>query len=264
MSINNEQYIKTIVRGTELYFRSFALADGMYHHEGAIEWIAPLPDGRGPAVVFKVSLSDSAGEAIETLIPDLQSGKVPSCWVLSPLSNPKIFDILVSNGFTGGPDSGEWGMAMDMHTIANLPAPNTLVEVKKVASPADFKLWMDVVNAALHGWEMLTIDHYTVWLEREELAFYLGYIDGVPVSTAATFQDGNSAAVEFVSTLKEFQGKGAGYAVCQRALCDLQAKHIETATLIAFADGVKLYEKLGFKKYYDQVMYIFQQAGGLT
>lgn len=258
--MNHEQYIQTIVSGTEAYFRAFALADRMSHQQGAIEWVAPLPGGKGPALVFKVSLSDSAEEAIEKLIPELQDGKVPSIWVLSPLTNPKIFNLLAEKGFAGGPDSSEWGMAMEMKTLADLPAPNPLVEVKKVISLTDFQVWMDVVNTALHGWDMLTIEHYSAWLVREEFAFYLGYIDGVPVSTVATIRNGNSAGVEFVSTLREYHGRGAGYTVCLRALHDLQATHIETATLIAFADGVKLYEKLGFRKYYNQVMYSFRKV----
>ncbi len=258
--MNKEQKIEAIVKANELYFRSFALVDGIFHHEGDIEWIAPLLGTSGPALVFKVSLSDTAGELIERLIPDIQSGKIPSCWVLSPLSNSKISDILLSSGFTGGLGSGEYGMAMDMNTLANLPAPSNIVEVKKVTSIADFKVWIDVVNTALHGWDMLSIEQYSVWLNREEFAFYLGYIDGVPISTAATMQDSKCAGVEFVSTQKEYRHKGAAYAVCHKALFDLQSNNVETVTLVSLPGADKLYEKLGFKPYYEQLLFLYQNT----
>lgn len=259
MAMTNEQYTQTIIEDTEVYFRAFTLADNFSHHEGDIEWIAPVPGTRGPYLVFKVSFSDKTEEVIERLMPDVQNGKAPSFWVLSPLSNPKLFDILRSKGFTGGlSGSGEWGMAADMSVLADLPAPSDLVEVKKVTSIPDFKVWMDVVNTALHGWDLLTIEHFSVWLERKELVFYLGYLDGVPVSTVATIQNSNSAGVEFVSTLEEYRHQGAAYAVCLKALRDLQGKNIETATLTCFS--TKLYERLGFKPYYEQVFFNFQKA----
>lgn len=259
--LNSQQYIETIVRNTEQYFRALALAENMQHHTGDIEWIAPLPGVRGPALVFNVSLHDAPGEVIERLIPDLQNGKVPSCWVLSPLCSPEIVDVLLSNGFTGGADSGEYGMAMDMDILTDLSMPSGLVEVKKVTSIPEFKVWMDVVNTVLHGWDLLTIEQHSAWLEREELAFYLGYINGFPVSTAATIHGGRSAGVEFVSTLKEYRRQGTAYAVCHKALCDLQASNVETATLTSLAEADKLYEKLGFKRYYEQQLFFFQKAG---
>jgi GNAT superfamily N-acetyltransferase len=259
--MNKGQYIEAIVKGVEVYFRSFALADGISHQNGDIEWIAPLPGFRGPALVFRVSLSDVTGEVIERLIPDLQNGNIPSCWVLSPLSNPEIFDVLLSNGFKGGAGSGEYGMAMDVNSLSDLRTPSNLIEVKKVTSVTDFKVWMDVVNTALHGWAMLTIEQYSAWLEREGLAFYLGYLDGMPVSTAATFRDGKSAGVEFVSTLKEYRRQGAAYAVCHKALCDLQGNNVETATLVSLSEADRLYETLGFRPYYEQLLFSFQKAG---
>ena len=86
--MNYKQYIETIVKGSEIYFRAFALADSIYHHEGDIEWIAPMPGENGPAVVYKIQLSDTMGEEINEIL-DLRNGKVPSLWVLTPLSRPE-------------------------------------------------------------------------------------------------------------------------------------------------------------------------------
>lgn len=257
--MNNEQYIQTIVEDTEVYFRSFGLAGNFSHHKGSIEWIEPLPGYRGPQFIFRVAFSDKTEDEIEKLIPGLQNGTVPTLWILSPISNPKLFDILHSKGFEGSlSGSGEHGMAMDMNTLDNLPAPSNFIKVKKVTSIADFQVWMDIVNTALHGWDLLTIEHFSAWLEREEFAFYLGYLNDVPVSTAAAFTNGKSAGIEFVSTLEQYRRMGAGYTVCYKALHDLKSNNVEFATLCSLSGADKLYERLGFKSYYEQVFFNFQ------
>jgi predicted GNAT family acetyltransferase len=258
--MTNEQYIQTITEDAEDYFRSFGLADHISHQEGSIEWIVPLSGYPGPSLVFKVSFSDKTEDEIEELIPGLQNDIVPTCWVLSPISNPKLFDILYSKGFEGSlSGSGEHGMAMDMNVLTDLPAPSNHIEVKKVTSMKDFKVWMDVVNTALHGWDLLTIEHFSVWLEREEFAFYLGYLDGVPITTAAVLVHDKSAGIEFVSTQEQYRCRGAGYSICHKALSDLQSNGIQIATLCSSAGVDKFYGKLGFKSYYEQVFFCYKK-----
>lgn len=145
------QYIKAIVRGSEIYFRAFALADNMYHHEAAIEWIVPLPGEKGP-------------------------------------------------------------------------------------------------------------EHYGVWLEQEVFTFYLGFLDRVPACTAATIKDGTNASLEFVSTSKEHRRKGAAYAVRLKALQYLYKRGVDIVTLRSSFEAYKLYERLGFKPYYEQQLFSFQEA----
>ena len=40
---------------------------------------------------------------------------------------------------------------------------------RRVRTKEDFRIWVDVVNTALHGWEMIDAEHYAVWLEKENL-----------------------------------------------------------------------------------------------
>ncbi|HOG02023.1 MAG TPA: GNAT family N-acetyltransferase [Clostridia bacterium] len=261
--MNSKQYIKTIVEGLEVYFRTFALADNMLHCQtDGVEWIAPSPNGKGPAIVFGTSLDDISEDRVRRLMPDLQNGKIPALWVLSPLFEPKnVRDTLIASGFKdiSSKEMPEYGMALDMKSLANISAPNKCVEVKKVTSEADFRLWINVVNTALHGWDLLTIEHYSIWLNRGELSFYLGYINGIPVSTAAAIQNGRTASLEFVSTLVQYRKQGAAYAVCLKTLQALRDKGIRTATLRSSHEGFTLYKKLGFKPYYEQMLLNFQK-----
>ncbi len=259
--MSSKPYIKAIVKGAELYFRAFSLASNMCHHEGRIEWIAPIPGEKGPAIVYKSQLSSLAEEEICKLLPELQAGNVPALWALTPLSTPEgLADILAAKGFKNitNKERPEYGMAFDMNGLITLSQPNKNIKIIKVKTPIEFQAWINVVNTALHEWELLTAKHYAVWLEQEALAFYLGFINGVPVSTAATIKDGSNASLEFVSTLNEYRRHGAAYAVCLKALQSLQECGAEMVTLRSSFEGAELYEKLGFRPYYEQQLFSFQ------
>lgn len=59
------------------------------------------------------------------------------------------------------------------------------------------------------------------WVENKNINLYLGEIDGTSVSTAATIRTGNTASLEFVSTLEEYRRRKVASVVCSRALADL-------------------------------------------
>jgi GNAT superfamily N-acetyltransferase len=250
--------IKGIVQGMELYFRTFALADNICLHTGDIEWIFPKPDSAGPSIVFKVSLDERIVKTrLEELAPDLKAGVIPSLWVISPTSTPSnVVDYLLSIGFKSGLDSKhpEPGMALDIDGFSAESKSGSNIEIKKVESLTEFAAWIDVVNEALHGWKLLNTEHYYPWLHHNPLTFYLGYHNGTPVATLATIQDGITASVEFVSTLKEHRRQGAATALCIEAVKDLQMKGAKTVTLRSSTGGIPVYTKIGFKPYYEQIL----------
>lgn len=256
-----EGVVNSVVMGAETYFRAFALADNMARHDGDVEWIAPLAGETGPALVYRVRLSGNGEGELLRLLPRLRAGEIPATWVLTPYTMPSnLPQILLRHSFTEltGHGSHEYGMALALPQWS-IPARNReRVEVKRVRTPADFSAWMQVVNTALHGWELLTLRHYAAWLAREELAFYLGCINGIPVATAAVFAEGETASLEFVSTAKAYRGRGAAYAVCCKALMDLQHVGVQLATLRCADDVEGLYQKLGFVRCYEQRLFRFE------
>ncbi len=254
--------VKCIVRGMELYFRTFALADNMCLHEtDDIEWISPAPDSAGPSLVFRVSFDEKTVEArLAELAPDLRAGILPSLWVLSPLSTPpNIVDHLRSIGFEGGADSEhpEPGMALDIDEFSLGSGSGSNIEIRKVETLAEFATWVDVVNEALHGWQLLSTERYHPWLQHDALSFYLGYCDGRPIATLATIQDGEAASVEFVSTLEQYRRQGAATALCIEAMEDLRSKGVKTATLRSSTEAISVYTRIGFKPYYEQLMFSY-------
>jgi len=250
--------VTCITQGMELYFRTFALADTMCLHETDTSWIRPKANAAGPSVVFRVSLDEKTIEdRLKELLPDLKAGVIPSFWVISPLSTPpNVVDHLRSVGFVGETDAShpEPGMALDMDEFRFESGTGAGIEIRKVESLAEFAVWVDVVNEALHGWDMLSAEHYAAWLHHAPLVFYLGYRDRMPMATLATIQDGETASVEFVSTLPEYRRQGAATALCIEAIRDLRLKGAKIATLRSNTEAISLYARLGFKPYYEQLL----------
>jgi ribosomal protein S18 acetylase RimI-like enzyme len=81
---------------------------------------------------------------------------------------------------------------------------------------------------------------------------YLGYANGVPVSTSIRFSIGPIAAIYFVATLKEFRRRGYGEAMTWRATLDGRTKDgCKCGFLQASAMGRPIYEKMGYRKIVD-------------
>ena len=261
--MDRDQCVKCIVEGMELYLRTLARADCMHDQAGDIEWISPLPNAVGPAIVFKIALDqETAASKIDALLPGLQAGTVPSVWFVSPTSTPpNILEILLAKGFKdlSSPEQPELGMALDMQVVPEWPVPTPSVVVRKVQSPSEFSAWVGVVNEALHGWNMLSCEHYYPLVARAELSCYLAFLDGKPIATAATIQDGAQASLEFVSTLEAYRHRGAASAVCIAALRELQQGDVHIVTLRASHEAIPLYTRLGFKPYFQSTAVAYQK-----
>jgi GNAT superfamily N-acetyltransferase len=255
--MDRDYYVQCIIEDMELYLRTLALVDNMSYQPGDVEWISPLPNAVGPALVFKIALNEkTAANRIDALLPGVQAGTVPSLWFISPAATPKnIVDILTSKGFKNlsDPEKPELGMALDMVMSPEWPVLSPGVEVCRVQSPSEFTAWVDVVNEALHGWAMLSTEHYVPLVSRDGLSFYLAFLNGIPIATAATFRSGEKASVEFVSTINKYRHQGIATAICIEALRELQRENVKTVTLRASYEAIPLYTKLGFKPYFATV-----------
>lgn len=187
--MEHESIVNSILTGMEMYFRSFAVSKNIIHKYGDIEWIIPKPSHSGPAITFKVSLmKENVEQAFEKIIPEINNGTVPSCWVIHPQSTPvNLQEIMLSKGFVLlGED--EPGMALFTKDISSFPEILQGVEIKKVNLIQDFQMWIDTVNTALHGWDLLNIKEHFNWVISDHMAFYLALSKGKPVATSATIQ----------------------------------------------------------------------------
>lgn len=249
------------------YYRTFTLSGIVDSHEGSVDWIIPKKGEIGPSLAFNVRLDEKkAKEEVQALIAGIRAKAVPQRWLITPDSAPKnIIAILEENGFRNLSDEAsepEPAMLLKKGDFHPYFSEDNGIVCRKVQSKEDFQAWIKVVNTALHGWDMIDADHYYTWVRNGHLNIYLGEIDKVPVSTAATIQTGDAASLEFVSTLEEYRRRKAAATVCSKALNELLANGVKAVTLGACGESVPLYKGLGFRPYFHNIIMEYDLADG--
>lgn len=250
---------QTITSNYYHYYKIFAQSDIMNLYEGSVSWIIPCEGKKGPSIAFRVHLKEESAETeLRTFIQGIREGRVPQIWHITPDTTPdNMIDIMKKNGFQDlSEDASEPEPTMSLHKNDFIPytEENSPVICHKVSTKEDFKSWIDVVNTALHGWEMIDARHYFTWVESNHINIYLAKINGVAVSTCATIQNGNTASLEFVSTLEQYRRKKAASLLCSCAISDLLKNGAETVTLGACGQSVYLYERFGFQKCFHNII----------
>ena len=248
-----------VIRNYYRYYRSFALCGAVaFHERPELQWIMPVKGEKGPAIAFRPRLmGPDAAQRLEALKAGIRAGEIPQRWLVVPdVPLEETVLLLEQNGFhnlaaqAAGPEP-----AMLLYREDFLPYPPCRdIECRRVRSREDFRAWVDTVNTALHGWEMIDGERYYRWVCDGHLRIYLGLIKGVPAATAATIQTGREASLEFVSTLREYRRQGAAACLCSAALEELFANGAAAVTLSACGGSVSLYEKLGFHRCFDNIV----------
>lgn len=255
----NEKKAEKIASNYYRYYKSFADSGIIDCYEGDVSWIIPKEGEKGPSLGFGIHLDGNNAEIeIKKLIEEIRAQKAPQNWVITPDVTPSnIIEIMEENGFQNmatEDSEPEPAMLLNRKEFQPCSLSKDSIVCRKVQTKEDFRLWIEIVNTALHGWEMIDADNYYVWVENENFEIYLGEIDGIPVSTAATIRSGDTASLEFISTLEEYRRKGVATVVSSKALTELFANGVEDVTLSACGDSVHLYEKFGFKAYFNNVI----------
>ena len=93
-------------------------------------------------------------------------------------------------------------MALHKQDFIPYREDSSRITCQKISTKEEFISWIDVVNTALHGWNMIDAEHYFSWVKSDKIKIYSAKINGITVSTCATIQNGDTASLEFVSTLE--------------------------------------------------------------
>lgn len=98
---------------------------------------------------------------------------------------------------------------------------------------------------------------YAAVLDADQ-AYYLGSIDGEPVATAILQNDGATAGIYGVSTLKQHRKHGIATAMLARAIGDAHRDGCDVVSLHTEAEGEprRLYERLGFEAVHETELWL--------
>jgi ribosomal protein S18 acetylase RimI-like enzyme len=89
---------------------------------------------------------------------------------------------------------------------------------------------------------------------------YLGYLDGVPVSSNFLIYGEDVVGLYKIATLPDYGRRGIGTALTLMPLYDARDKGYTIAILQSSGMGINLYKRLGFKEDGVQYWYMFTWA----
>ena len=122
------------------------------------------------------------------------------------------------------------------------------IEVRRVRDCRTGDDFRGIGSVCFHvpiAWFNEVFDHNAVW---DRFAAYVGYVDGEPVSTAATVACGNTIGVYNVATLPGHQRRGYGEAVMRQALAEAERERPSRPVVLQSTEaGLRLYDRMGFR-----------------
>lgn len=240
-----EQYIDT---GADFYLRVIGDAS---HMEVVDNGIYEIMHSRGEVnnlrVVYNIRLDHLSDEEIVNAIEEIRNLKVHTWW--PPLSE-RVLDIMHGKGKRPSStfDDTELYGVMRTEDMPRYPRTPDSIKVRRVRSFQEFETWCDLDNRIEHGGNVhIHPQNHRHLLANGRLRCYLGYVDDIPVTTAAILDNEGVASLEFTVSLPEHRRKGFAKAVCQFALRDAFKSGIEVVSARAIGDARMLGRSLGFR-----------------
>ncbi|MGA8846918.1 MAG: GNAT family N-acetyltransferase [Nocardioides sp.] len=206
----------------------------------------PLPMFNG-CVVTEPERAPGLDEALTWLV----GSEVPfTLWVPAPVP-AEIEAVAAQHGLTPEPDPLP---GMVLSPVPSSPAlPRGLV-IERVDSSRTHDFARVVVSLGLgeESAERLTSPSF---VDRADLDLFIGYLDGVPVSTSVAVSSAGAGAIVNVLTLEEARGQGIGTALTWAAARAGVARGHDTLALQASPMGLPVYLAMGFETVVEYVEY---------
>lgn len=209
---------------------------------------------RGFERIFSVKLNnEDADFRIQQMISSIKARIMPCSLLITPNTEPaNLAELLSQKGFsidTPGPC-----MMMKVDDYVSKTTYSNNVDVIYVNDKEQLRVWLDIVNVALFGCELVTIEQFNDILNLENTYFYLGLLDGKAITACMTITQGDTSVLEMVATLKEYRCKGVATMTIDKALIDLRKNKVKTISLRAETDGINVYKRLGFKECFERIV----------
>ena len=202
--------------------------------------------------------ASEADAVVGRVVARLDALGIDALWYLGPAAAPGLGGILAEYGFTYQKD---WkSMAIGLAgLLAGSAAPRGL-EIRPAESTADLDDWAEVVVASFgidddvhRGYGRHLIAGAGAGNGRRR--YFLGWLGGRPVATAALFHGTGAAGLYWVGTLPEARDRGIATAMTWHPLRASKASGHHMAVLNASAAGHPLYRQIGFTDYHTTAIY---------
>jgi ribosomal protein S18 acetylase RimI-like enzyme len=221
-------------------FRAYAAAPGVELGDTDVcRWIVTGAGYEGLNGVLRAP----AGDVADALAP-FRSRGVPMLWHVGPVDEPGVDAALRAAGLRLYEEEPAMVAPLSPAPLA-VDAVDGLV-VARVRDEPTLRTWVRVWT----GSTAATLPERLVELRGASPAFdhLLGTLDGEPVATAAIAHGSSAAEIQHVVTLEPFRRRGVGAAMTAAAVELAATRGHAAAVLTASELGVRLYERLGFRR----------------
>ncbi len=165
----------------------------------------------------------------------------PFIWLLyTDLKAP----LLSQWGFKGPEINCE--MTLTLSEYIPLPTPPT-IEIRRVTTQEDYKNWIATAADWLAQDLTLIDEFFGPWIKKGISIPYLALLNREPAATSLLYCGNDDAAIYCLGTRQKFRRQGLGHAVTHACLQEAKNRNLSQATLYASLQGMRLYEKIGFK-----------------
>ncbi len=130
------------------------------------------------------------------------------------------------------------------HTPFILKTP---LKIKKVATLADFKIWIQLAHQCFPDYspDFIYKSYKADW-QNEYIDFYMGFENEIPVACACITASDQVAILAWVGVIDDYRSKGYGFDIVGYSINDYIEKGYQQYMLLASKMGVPLYTKMGF------------------
>jgi len=210
-------------------------------------------------VVLKCRLSqDKVEEEIDAVIDDLCTRRISLLWHVGLLTEPRdLGRHLEVRGFPH--DYNLRAMAIDLGSVDQSVDPPRGTRVEVVVNELQSMHWIECIASSWHlprevpRWMARNPCFNVATKPRDGSAptrrMYLGLLGDEPVSASMLFWNEDIAGLQAVGTIPSAQSRGAGSATVEAALRDARELGFRTVVVLSTVEGVRLYEKLGFRAF---------------
>lgn len=187
------------------------------------------------------------------------SGKCPMIWRVGAMTSRSdlVGELLLSKGLHFG--GNEPGMVLDVSKLRYSESVPE-VTVRNIDDVGQISDWLDQF-AKVFALPDDAKSHFGAYMKTqvgraENEAWFVGYVNDVPASTAYYLIDSGVTMIYNVGTVREFRKKGCARRVVEAAIADALKKSNNPITLYASAMGRPLYEDMGFAEAYTYPEYV--------
>lgn len=193
-----------------------------------------------------------ANERVNALLAEYAQRHAPSCWLLNPSTTPSdLAERLQARDFfcEFAP-----GMASDLHTVDFAVPPPAGLNVQLVADESAMADWLRALTVGSSfppEIERVLVDllEHLGFQLSSTVRFFLGSLNGQPVSTSMLFLGGGIAGIYCVATVPDARQRGFGAALTRAAMREGLASGYHIAGLQSSQMGLHVYQRLGFREY---------------